>query len=224
MTPAAAPEPLHRTVVRGLKALAGAQSALPATRTARSRRAVEYARAGRRTCVVLLSGFGMPIEAWALVLPGSGTWQRPHVQRAWLRCERRAAAAQTRLWSSSPPRGCSAPSASRRRMSSSVTASVGCTRTSSRGASRPRRRVVLLESCTPTTSIDDRRMRVLPTLVARGNKGAPARRAPLHRRDGAEIRKPGRFQTSRSPSSAPARRLRACGDPPEQIRRHGAAS
>ena len=64
--------PQHRTpVLQGLKALARARSALPATSTARlADGPVEYLSAGEgRPAVVLLGGFGLPIEGWALVLP-----------------------------------------------------------------------------------------------------------------------------------------------------------
>jgi pimeloyl-ACP methyl ester carboxylesterase len=57
-------------VLSGLRALAGAQSSLPATRTALlADGPVEYVRAGDgKPAVVLVGGFGMPIEGWALVL------------------------------------------------------------------------------------------------------------------------------------------------------------
>ncbi len=67
MTSATSPRPL----LRGLKALAGAQSALPATRTvAVTGGPLEYVRAGDgEPAVVLVGGFAVPIEGWALVLP-----------------------------------------------------------------------------------------------------------------------------------------------------------
>jgi pimeloyl-ACP methyl ester carboxylesterase len=68
------PTPLQsRTwpVLRGLRALAGAQSSLPATSAALlADGRVEYVSAGDgKPAVVLIGGFGVPIEGWALVLP-----------------------------------------------------------------------------------------------------------------------------------------------------------
>ncbi|HEV7807690.1 MAG TPA: alpha/beta hydrolase [Solirubrobacteraceae bacterium] len=57
--------------MHGLRALAGAQSSLPKTSTTLlAGGPVEYVRAGDgKPAVVLIAGFGMPIEGWALVLP-----------------------------------------------------------------------------------------------------------------------------------------------------------
>ena len=70
MTSTAVPPPA-RPVLHGLKALAGAQSALPATCTAAvTGGPLEYVRAGDgEPAVVLIGGVGLPIEGWALVLP-----------------------------------------------------------------------------------------------------------------------------------------------------------
>ena len=70
MTSTTVPPPA-RPVLHGLKALAGAQSALPATRTAAvTGGPLEYVRAGDgEPAVVLIGGCGLPIEGWALVLP-----------------------------------------------------------------------------------------------------------------------------------------------------------
>ncbi|MEA2144072.1 MAG: hypothetical protein QOI64_2502 [Solirubrobacteraceae bacterium] len=67
------PTPSHtraRPVLHGLKALAAAQASVPATATALlADGPVEYVMAGDGTpAVVLLGGFGLPIEGWALVL------------------------------------------------------------------------------------------------------------------------------------------------------------
>jgi pimeloyl-ACP methyl ester carboxylesterase len=58
-------------VLHGLKMLASAQATLPATATALlADGAVEYVRAGDgEPAIVLIGGFGLPIEGWALVLP-----------------------------------------------------------------------------------------------------------------------------------------------------------
>lgn len=64
--------PTHtRPMLHGLKALAGAQSALPVRRTSLlAGGPVEYVVAGAGSpTVVLVGGFGVPIEGWALVLP-----------------------------------------------------------------------------------------------------------------------------------------------------------
>ena len=60
-----------RPMLRGLKALADAQSALPATRTAQlAGGPMEYVVAGDgEPTVVLIGGLGVPIDGWALVLP-----------------------------------------------------------------------------------------------------------------------------------------------------------
>jgi pimeloyl-ACP methyl ester carboxylesterase len=70
MTPTAS-ELRTRPVLHGLRALAGAQAALPATATALlSDGTVQYVRAGDgEPAIVLIGGFGLPIEGWALVLP-----------------------------------------------------------------------------------------------------------------------------------------------------------
>ena len=216
------------SVIRGLKALAGARADLPATSTVELAGPVEYVKAGTgNRAVVLLGGVGAPVEAWALVL---------------------AQLAENGPVLAYNPRGVGASAPPRQAQTAMVVVDLLRELLAAVGLDPPHvlvahgtgglhanlfaRRfpsevagIVLLESAHPDDTIDERRLRFVPKAFVsrRGGKGRHRHGEIFHLAEtAAQIAQAGPFPDVPLTVVSGTKRPPRWTTSPEQVRRHAA--